>query len=141
MAKEIIKEYKNGDLTIVWKPSSCIHAAECVKALPNVYNPKAKPWIVMENASTEELIAQIKKCPSGALSSYMNNENPKENDIMETKVDVLENGPLLIHGTIQVKKSNGAIEEKQKVTAFCRCGASENKPYCDGIHKKIDFKG
>lgn len=118
MPKEIIKEYKNGGLTIVWKPSSCIHAAECVKALPNVYNPKAKPWIAMENASNEELIDQIKKCPSGALSSYMNNEKPQENDIMETKVDVLENGPLIVHGTIQVKNSNGQIEEKQKATAF-----------------------
>jgi len=141
MGKEIIKEYKNGDLTIVWKPSLCIHAAECVKALPNVYNPKAKPWIVMENASTEELIAQIKKCPSGALSSYRDNEKPQKDDIMETKVDVLENGPLIVHGTLQVKNCNGVIEEKQNVTAFCRCGASEKKPYCDGGHKKIEFIG
>ena len=141
MGKEIIKEYKNGDLTIVWKPSLCIHAAECVKALPNVYNPKAKPWIVMENASTEELIDQIKKCPSGALSSYSNNAKPQKENIMETKVDVLENGPLLVHGRCMVKNIDGQVEEKDKVTAFCRCGASEKKPYCDGAHKKNEFKG
>jgi uncharacterized Fe-S cluster protein YjdI len=75
MDKEIIKEYSNGELTVVWKPKTCIHAAECVKALPNVYNPKEKPWIKVENATTEELKQQIMKCPSGALSYYM---NPKD---------------------------------------------------------------
>ena len=68
MEEENVKEYKNGDFAVVWKQNLCIHAAECVKALPAVYNPKAKPWIVAENASIEELKAQINKCPSGALS-------------------------------------------------------------------------
>lgn len=73
MDKEIIKEYSNGELTVVWKPKTCIHAAECVKALPKVYNPKEKPWIKIENATIEELKNQIMKCPSGALSFYKNN--------------------------------------------------------------------
>lgn len=68
MDKEIVKEYSNGELTVVWKPAKCIHAAECVKALPEVYNPKEKPWIKAENASTQALKEQIAKCPSGALS-------------------------------------------------------------------------
>ena len=42
---QIIKKYQKDDLTIVWKPQTCIHAGECVKALPNVYKPKDKPWI------------------------------------------------------------------------------------------------
>lgn len=62
------KTYKNEDITILWQPTKCIHAAECVKALPQVYNPKDKPWIKIENASTVALKAQIGKCPSGALS-------------------------------------------------------------------------
>ena len=66
MGKQI--EYSNGELTIVWQPELCRHAGICVKTLPNVYHPKERPWIKMENATTEELIAQIKKCPSGALS-------------------------------------------------------------------------
>ncbi len=57
------------------------------------------------------------------------------------KVEILENGPLLVHGECQVKNIGGQIEEKNKVTAFCRCGSSENKPYCDGAHKKNNFKG
>ena len=69
--KEI--EYRNEDITIVWKPSLCIHAANCVGSLPRVYQPKEKPWIKIENASTEELTAQLKTCPSGALTYYFNN--------------------------------------------------------------------
>ena len=66
------KKYSNDDITINWQPSKCIHAGECVKALPKVYRPKEKPWISIENATTEELMAQIKKCPSGALSYTKN---------------------------------------------------------------------
>ncbi len=65
---DLRKEYTNDKITIVWKPGLCQHAGECVKNLPNVYKPKEKPWIQIENASTEELKAQINKCPSGALS-------------------------------------------------------------------------
>lgn len=72
MSDEIIKTYINGELTIVWKPGKCTHSGVCVRTLPQVYNPKAKPWITIENASTEELKAQIAKCPSGALSYYQN---------------------------------------------------------------------
>lgn len=53
------KEYSNGEITIKWKPKVCQHAAVCVKTLPQVYNPKASPWITIENASTEELKTQI----------------------------------------------------------------------------------
>ena len=70
--KEIVKEYSNGELTVVWKANKCIHSGICVKSLPNVYHPKEKPWIKPELASTQELKAQINKGPSGALSFYMN---------------------------------------------------------------------
>lgn len=63
-----MKEYSNGEVTILWQPEKCIHSGICVKSLPNVYNPKDKPWVKPENASSEELINQVSKCPSGALS-------------------------------------------------------------------------
>ncbi|MFV0377257.1 MAG: (4Fe-4S)-binding protein [Mangrovibacterium sp.] len=63
-----MKEYSNGEITIVWQPELCTHAGICVKTLPQVYNPKEKPWVKPENASTAELVAQVSKCPSGALS-------------------------------------------------------------------------
>ena len=61
-------EYSNGDLTIVWQPTLCIHSGICARTLPQVYDPKGRPWIKPENATTQELMAQIDRCPSGALS-------------------------------------------------------------------------
>ena len=65
-------EYSNGELTIIWQPDLCQHSGICVKALPQVYDPQARPWISIENATTEQLIAQIKQCPSKALSYRLN---------------------------------------------------------------------
>ena len=66
------KEYSNGEITVVWKPEVCQHAAKCVGLLPEVYDPKKKPWIQVENGTSEQLMNQIKQCPSGALSFYKN---------------------------------------------------------------------
>lgn len=70
MGKKI--EYSNGELTIIWQPDLCQHSGICVKTLPQVYNPKERPWVKIEKATTDELIAQINKCPSGALSYRLN---------------------------------------------------------------------
>jgi CDGSH-type Zn-finger protein len=58
---------------------------------------------------------------------------------METKVEVLEKGPLLVHGTVHITHKNGEVETKKRTTAFCRCGASNNKPFCDGAHNTCGF--
>jgi uncharacterized Fe-S cluster protein YjdI len=63
-----IKKYNNGEIYVVWEASKCIHSRNCVKHLPEVYNPKEKPWIKVKNATTEELKNQISTCPNGALS-------------------------------------------------------------------------
>lgn len=65
---ETTKKYQRDGLTVLWNPRKCTHAGICVKTLPKVYNPKAKPWITPENASLEALKSQINACPSGALS-------------------------------------------------------------------------
>lgn len=64
------KEYSNGEITIVWQPSLCKHAGVCARMLPQVYHPREIPWITIEHATTEKLIEQIGRCPSGALSYY-----------------------------------------------------------------------
>ncbi len=69
---EITKIYSNGEVSIVWKPQTCIHSAVCVRGLPAVFRPQEKPWIETGAASTEALVAQVKQCPSGALSFFMN---------------------------------------------------------------------
>ncbi len=71
----IEKEYSNGEITVTWRPDLCIHAGNCIQMLPDVYRPNERPWIRLENATTEELIKQIKCCPTGALSYLSNNES------------------------------------------------------------------
>ena len=135
------KEYTNGDVTVIWEPEKCIHSGICVKGSPNVFKPKERPWVKIDAAPSKEIIATVKKCPSGALSFYMNDTDDKTSESLETKVEVMENGPLLVYGTLMVTHKNGDKETKNKTTAFCRCGASGNKPYCDGAHVKEDFRG
>jgi len=135
------KEYSNGEVTVVWEAEKCIHSTMCVKGLPNVFKPNERPWIKIEGAETNALIDTIKKCPSGALSFYMNEKTDKTAQKLETQVEVLENGPLLVYGTLNVTHKDGTKETKNRTTAFCRCGASQNKPYCDGAHVNDEFKG
>jgi len=63
-----IKEYTNGEVTVLWEATKCIHSANCVKNLPEVFKPKEKPWVKIENSTSEKIISTVKKCPSGALS-------------------------------------------------------------------------
>lgn len=139
------KNYTNGEVTIVWEPKLCIHSTKCWRgenSLPEVFNPAERPWIKPENATTKRIIEQVNNCPSGALKFFMNKESEGNETIhSETIAETIMNGPLLVYGNIIVKDASGNQTQKSKVTAFCRCGASGNKPYCDGSHAKIDFKG
>lgn len=141
----LTKKYTNGEITIVWQSGKCIHSTKCwneVEGLSSVFNPSEKPWIKPEGASSDMIMAHIDKCPSGALSYYSNNHKPMEPTVqVEQIVEIAENGPLLVYGNITVKDKEGNKTQKNKVTAFCRCGQSNNKPYCDGAHAKIGFKG
>lgn len=69
MSKE--HTYSNGEVTIVWKANLCIHSKRCWKGLGEVFKPGQRPWIDAQGASTERIIAQIRQCPSGALSYRM----------------------------------------------------------------------
>lgn len=139
---ELKKEYTNGEVTVVWKPSLCMHSEICVKTLPEVYKPKEKPWINLDNAATDAIVDQVKKCPSGALSFYFNADGkPAEEETADVSLEIMKNGPMLVHGTVRVKHNDGREELKEKRSAYCRCGASANKPFCDGNHKKINFEG
>lgn len=75
--KDITKQYSNGEITVVWKPAVCIHSKVCwskATGLSEVFNPMEKPWIKVENSPSERIVEQVKKCPSGALSFYYNND-------------------------------------------------------------------
>jgi len=145
MEKDITKKYTNGEITIVWKPNSCIHSTLCWKdetGLPEVFNPRVKPWIKPEGSHTSKIIEHVKKCPSGALSYYYNDKVEGATEVSsETKIEAVSNGPLLVYGNVLIKESSGNEIKRNNVTALCRCGKSGNKPYCDGSHVKEKFIG
>ena len=137
---KIIKKYSNGEITVVWEPGKCIHATKCVQGLPDVFDIKAKPWINIDGADSQSIINQVKNCPSGALS-ILENEKLEEEPTSNTHVELMKNGPLLIEGEIKLTQADGSVILKNKKTAFCRCGASSRKPYCDGSHASAGFIG
>jgi uncharacterized Fe-S cluster protein YjdI len=139
--KNITKEYTNGEVTIVWKPDICAHSGNCFRGLNEVFDPRKRPWVTPDGITSNKIVEQIKKCPSGALSYYMNKDAPvvekKDNGVM---IEATANGPLLVRGDIELKDQHGAVTKKDNVTALCRCGGSHNKPFCDGTHRKINFQ-
>lgn len=141
--KNLKKKYTNGEVTVVWQPGICIHSTVCwkeVTGLPSVFNPRVRPWIKMDGAATEKIIEQVQKCPSGALSFYRNDEQKADaSGAVETKVQAQRNGPLLVYGNITLTDQKGIETKRKNVTAFCRCGLSQSKPFCDGSHSKINI--
>lgn len=99
----------------------------------------------MDGADNSQIQDQIKKCPSGALSFYLSDQDipsKEDNDHpLPTKIEMVQNGPLIVHGSFELSDTNGESVSKSGKTALCRCGASGNKPFCDGSHKRVDFVG
>lgn len=137
------RRYTDGTITVVWKPAQCIHSKICWKELLPVFDPRARPWVNMTGAGPDRIAAQVDRCPSGALSWFKNGTEDTAAApavTAETIVEVVPNGPLLVWGNVTVKHADGAEEQKHKATAFCRCGASATKPFCDGSHLKTGFR-
>lgn len=74
---KITKHYTNGEITVVWQAHLCQHATKCWKGLPQVFDYQKHPWITVDGAESEAIINQVKQCPSGALSFFINAEANK----------------------------------------------------------------
>lgn len=131
------REYTKEDLTVIWDMPKCIHSENCWRQLGTVFRRNEKPWIALEGAGVDEIKDQIDKCPSGALSYRMKGEQINEH----MKVTITENGPAIISGSCTIQHRDGTTEERDGNTALCRCGASTNKPFCDGSHNQSGFEG
>lgn len=71
-------KYTNGEVTIVWNPDICMHSAKCFRGLPSVFDPRKRPWVDASQSDSQAIIEQVKKCPSGALSFFMNEDGSTE---------------------------------------------------------------
>jgi uncharacterized Fe-S cluster protein YjdI len=149
------REYTNGEITVFWKPDTCIHATICFMKLRKVFDPTKRPWVNMQGASNQEIIDIVEQCPTDALTWKWNRDltvSEKEELISEpageemvpepvAEITIIENGPALVKGKFRVLKTSGDKIETAEQIALCRCGASHNKPFCDGSHHASGFKG
>jgi uncharacterized Fe-S cluster protein YjdI len=142
------RKYTNGEITVYWRPTECIHATYCYSELIEVFNPRKRPWINMQGASTEEIIKIVNKCPTNALTYKWNKDIEKEDGMakasseyeQKTEIKIMEDGPLIIKGNFKIIGTDGKEMKQMKVASICRCGQSGNKPFCDGTHKKTGVK-
>lgn len=68
MTRRLTRRYRNGEITVVWQPHLCTHSANCFRGLPAVFDPRRRPWIVLDGAASARIVEQVACCPSGALA-------------------------------------------------------------------------
>jgi CDGSH-type Zn-finger protein/uncharacterized Fe-S cluster protein YjdI len=138
MAKN--QEHAGEKITVHYDVKRCIHAAECVRGLPQVFDVKRKPWIDPNAATPDAIAAVVMRCPSGALHFDRQDGGAQEPIAARNTVRVSANGPLYLQGKLEILTPNGAVATSDTRMALCRCGASKNKPFCDNSHTKLGFK-
>jgi len=130
--------YHGKTITIHDNRSLCAHAGYCTDGLASVFRMHEDPFVDADGASAEEIIEVINQCPSGALSYSIENDS-QSLEPGEAFIFIAPNGPYVVKGGVDLQetpKGKGALEG---TITLCRCGASKNKPYCDGSHWDIKF--
>ena len=133
------QSYKGQKITIHDNRGICAHAGVCTDNLSAVFRMKQEPWIDPGAASVEDIIDTIRHCPSGALSYTVGNIETNDDAGSDPNVFVAPNGPYVVSagdGLLDTTWGEGA--SKRQYT-LCRCGASKNKPFCDGSHWGVGF--
>lgn len=132
------RRYAGQDIDITYNLKRCIHAEFCVKNLAQVFDKNKRPWINPDGASPEEIAAVNRLCPSGALH-YERKDGGSPEPVPETNtIIVWKNGPLQFSADFTLHGTTVDLANETRAT-LCRCGASQNKPFCDNTHKAIGF--
>lgn len=140
--KDKRRDYPGKEITVHDNRKICSHAAECVNNLSSVFKLGSRPWINPDASKMNDIIDVVRRCPSGALSYSIDGVEYRDPEEQRNPiVTVLKNGPYHITGGIELIGENiqfGEGASKEHYT-LCRCGASENKPFCDGAHTNSNF--
>jgi len=130
------QHYEGSNITVCFDASRCIHSGRCVKGLPDVFRAGAEgAWIFPDAASADEIAALCSTCPSGALTFHRTDGGAEEVSPEINTISVEADGPLCVHADFTL---NGEDPGGFRAT-LCRCGASNNKPWCDGSHTEAGF--
>jgi CDGSH-type Zn-finger protein/uncharacterized Fe-S cluster protein YjdI len=123
------------DLTLQFEAKRCIHARFCVTGAPQVFLANVQgPWIHPDAMAVERLVDIAHACPSGAIRYVRHDDRPNEQAPPVNLITVREAGPYAFRGDLRLDAQ--AIGFR---ATLCRCGASKNKPFCDGSHKDAGF--
>ncbi|MDF1700691.1 MAG: (4Fe-4S)-binding protein [Planctomycetota bacterium] len=130
------KVYTGTAIDVAFDLDTCIHAAECVRGLPKVFDPDRKPWILPDEASADALRDVVARCPSGALEIQEKGESPAAAAPAGIQVQTGGGGPHIVKGGCTVVGPDGGVLKEGAVVALCACGRTGNAPFCDGSHAK-----
>ena len=133
------ESYRGQKITIHDNRSICAHAGLCTDGLAAVFKYGSEPWIDASGAAAEAIVETIRRCPSGALS-YTLDGIPGEEPPQESSITVTRDGPYAVEGAAQLLDPSWAQGASTEHYTLCRCGASRNKPFCDGTHWSAGFK-
>ena len=133
-----IREYAAQRITIRYDIKRCIHASECVRRLPQVFDVNRRVWIDATQGSPEEIAEVVQHCPTGALHFRREDGGPPEQAAQRNEARIGTDGPLYLRGNLEIHTSSGVVHDTR--AALCRCGASLNKPFCDNSHLRIGFR-
>ncbi|MDG6243754.1 MAG: CDGSH iron-sulfur domain-containing protein [Methanolobus sp.] len=133
-----VETYVGKDISIHRNKDICCHVGHCVRNLPSVFKKGQDPWADPDAVDPQEIAQLIRTCPSGALSYTINGELHKEYS-RESEIFVLKDGPYNVTG-IRLDDPDDSEPETHDHYSLCRCGASRNKPFCDGTHRDVEFK-
>jgi uncharacterized Fe-S cluster protein YjdI/CDGSH-type Zn-finger protein len=130
--------YRGRDVEVSFDLDLCIHIAECLRGHPGVFDLERWPWVLPDAADADQVVEVVERCPSGALLYRRLDGGPQE-ERGGTKVTLVRNGPLLVTGDIEVRREDGTVERLPRAT-LCRCGHSQQKPFCDNQHLAVSFR-
>jgi uncharacterized Fe-S cluster protein YjdI len=129
MSSPTVKAYPGSAITVTFDGGRCLHFAECVRGLPEVFDVAARPWISPDNADAATLADVVERCPSGALR-YTRRDDVAETPPDPTVITTVDDGPILLHGNLALT-GPGERPHRETRMALCACGRSARRPFCD----------
>jgi uncharacterized Fe-S cluster protein YjdI/CDGSH-type Zn-finger protein len=133
-----LQTYSTPEIQVTFDPTRCIHAAECIRGLPDVFDTSRARWIRPERAPAADVAAVVARCPTGALHYRLADGEPET--VRGVTVRVTHNGPIYVAGAVRLETDDGAVIAEDTRVALCRCGKSANQPFCDGTHRTLRFR-
>ncbi len=139
MADKDITHYAGKKAEVSWDGRLCIHIGECGRAKGDLFVTGRKPWCNPDVSTDEEIGAVVRSCPTGALSVEFGDGAGVEQPNPVNTVHVTYNGPLFFRGDLKIDEAPDDASGLRFRAALCRCGASQNKPFCDNSHDTVEF--